>query len=64
MNTEHVEKMSFTPLTQQVMEIIRTHCKDNKELEKDLFDLIKSIEKVQDKQEKIKELAFVLANKI
>jgi hypothetical protein len=66
MNTDQVEKLSFTPLTQEVMRIIRIHCRENenKELEKDLFQLIESIEKTQEKHDKVKELAFVLANKL
>lgn len=64
MNTDKIEKVSYTRMTQSVMTLIRKYCNDNKELEADLYELIETIEKEQRKSDDIKELAFILANKI
>lgn len=64
MDTNKIEKVSYTKIAQDIMKLIRKHGDENKELEKDLFELIKVVESEQRKADDIKELAFILANKI
>lgn len=66
METNKIEKVNFTKLEQEVVELLRKHCNnnENKELENDLFTLISSIQEQRSKLDDIKSLAFELANKI
>lgn len=64
MDLEKVQGVDFTRLEQEVMRLVRKHCVDNEELEKDMFELLKMIEEERGDSEDIKSLAFVLANKI
>lgn len=61
---EKVEKINFTKLEQEVMNLMSKYGDGNKELEADLFLLHSSIEKERQKKDAIKSLAFDLANKI
>lgn len=64
MNTDKLEKVRYTNITQPIMAIIRKYGSDNPELEKDLFQLIEIVEKEERKSDDIRELVYVLANKL
>ncbi|GIN67018.1 hypothetical protein J41TS2_24390 [Bacillus sonorensis] len=57
-----IESVSFVKMNQEVMRIIREHAKKDSELEKDLYALIELIDNERKKSEKIKELAYFVAN--
>ncbi|MCY8196542.1 MULTISPECIES: hypothetical protein [Bacteria] len=64
MDTNNIEKIKFTKITQEIMNIIRKFGDENKELEEALFSLIDLVEGEQRSLENIKSLAFELANKL
>ncbi len=64
MKIDKIERVNFTKLEQEVMDIVRKHCKGDDELSKDLFQLISSIDAERAKNEDIRALAFALANKL
>jgi len=57
-----IESVSFVKLNQEVMRIIREHAKEGSELEKDLYALTNLIDNERKKNEKVKELAYFVAN--
>ncbi|MCZ4246867.1 hypothetical protein BXO87_01825 [Bacillus sp. GZB] len=64
MDTNNIEKIKFTKITQEIMNIIRKFGDENKELEEALFNLIDLVEGEQRSLDNIKSLAFELANKL
>ncbi|WNW25107.1 hypothetical protein RS399_04110 [Bacillus inaquosorum] len=64
MDTNNIEKIKFTKITQEIMNIIRKFGDENKELEEALFSLIDLVEGEQRSLDNIKSLAFELANKL
>lgn len=64
METNNIEKVSFVKLSQEVNKIIRTHAKEDSELENDLYALLELIDQEQVKYDKIKSLAYELAGKL
>ena len=63
-NVEEIRSVDFTKLEQATMAIIFKHATDNPELREELMQLIELIKVERDASSKIRELAYILANKL
>ena len=61
---DDIERINFTKLEQELMKIYRKHGYLSSDLQDDLLALFDTIEELRDKQDKIRELAYTLAEKL
>lgn len=61
---DDIERINFTKLEQEFMRIYRKHGYLSSDLQDDLLALFDTIEELRDKQDKIRELAYTLAEKL
>lgn len=64
MTIDQMEKISTSPVNKAIMKLITKHCLYNSELENDMYDLIKLVEKEQNKLDYLKSVMSEIAYKL